>query len=90
MEEIKTVELVKYPNIGGLFRHYKGGLYKVLFMAEDAEHDEPVVVYESVPFGSRHTRKLSSFNEVIPGPIHIKDGNAIVTRSNVERFKPTC
>ncbi len=39
----------------GLYRHYKGGLYRVLFVAQDSTNDsdgestqEPVVVYISL------------------------------------------
>ena len=56
---------VYYPEMGGIYKHYKGGLYKVLTMAEYSESDEPMVVYRSLGFKSIHVRPLSSFNEVV-------------------------
>jgi hypothetical protein len=52
----------KYPIIGGLYRHYKGGLYEVISMATHTETNEVVVVYKSIHFGSVHVRPLSSWN----------------------------
>lgn len=37
--------------IQGKYRHYKGGLYKVMHEAINTENDEPVIVYRE--FGKR-------------------------------------
>ncbi len=58
---------ILYPKIGGIYKHYKGGMYEVLLMATDSETDEPVVVYKSLLFGSHHTRPLKSWNEKVKG-----------------------
>ena len=40
--EIKPVE----SHIKGIYRHYKGGMYRVLFVAHHSETLEDMVVYE--------------------------------------------
>lgn len=52
-----------YPVIGGRYRHYKGGLYKVVKMATHTETNEPMVVYRSLNFGSWYCRPLTNWNE---------------------------
>lgn len=40
---------------GGIYRHYKGALYKVLFLAHDANHeDRTVVVYMPLQLDGAH------------------------------------
>ncbi len=56
----------------GIYRHYKGGLYKVHTVAYSEATLEPVVVYESitesesVPKGTFWVRPLSEFTEELP------------------------
>jgi hypothetical protein len=52
-------DLVKYPVINGLYRHYKGGTYQVITMAVHTETQEPLVIYKSIMFGSIYARPLS-------------------------------
>lgn len=59
---------IKYPEIGGLYRHYKGGLYKVLTLAKHSEREEEIlVIYRSIHFGSIHARPLSMWFDKIKG-----------------------
>jgi len=36
----------------GIYRHYKGGLYRVLFLARHSETEEAMVVYQAL-YGER-------------------------------------
>jgi len=50
----------------GLYRHYKGGMYRVLFTAQDSTNGrdlELVVVYLSCKHGTLNTRRQSEFVE---------------------------
>ena len=66
-----------YPEPGSLYRHYKGGLYKVLFLSTHTETKEVLVNYQSIHFGSYHSRPLESWNG------NVKDDGL----QNIERFK---
>lgn len=57
--------MVKYPEIGSSYRHYKGGLYEVITMATHTETNEALVIYKSLYFGSIHARPLDQWFEVI-------------------------
>lgn len=56
--------IVEYPLMGKIYDHYKGGRYRVLFMAKDS-NDEPVVVHQSLLFGSYHVRPLKEWFEIV-------------------------
>ena len=55
-------EKKSYPTPGYRYRHYKGGLYDVLFLSEHSETEEALVNYQSVQFGSYYSRPLDSWN----------------------------
>jgi len=52
-----------YPLPGSLYKHYKGGIYEVLTLATHTETNEPMVVYQSMLFGSIYARPLSEWNK---------------------------
>jgi hypothetical protein len=54
-----------YPTPGVTYRHYEGGLYEVLHLAEDRDHKSTVVVYKSVHFGTYYTKTLEKWLEKI-------------------------
>ena len=58
-------EFVKYPEIGRIYNHYKGGKYEVITLAKHSETDETLVIYKSLHFGSIHARPLKMWFEVI-------------------------
>ena len=68
-----------YPEPGKYYRHYKGGLYKVLFLSTHTETKEVLVNYESIHFGSYHSRPLDSWNEQA-----IDDAKRKITRFKLE------
>lgn len=57
------VQSIDYPSIGGIYQHYKGGMYKVLFLSKHTETNEILVNYQSIHFGSYYSRPLESWNE---------------------------
>ncbi len=55
------------------FQHFKGGLYKMLFLAKDSETQESLVVYQAMYKESAiWVRKASDFFSVV-----IKEGKEI-------------
>lgn len=50
---------------GEIYRHYKGGKYKVITLANHSETKEPMVVYQSLSFGSTHVRPLEIWDEEV-------------------------
>ena len=56
--------MVNYPEPGKNYRHYKGGLYKVLFLSKHSENGEILVNYQSLLFGSYYSRPLESWDEL--------------------------
>lgn len=56
-------EWKKYPVIGGLYTHYKGGTYEVITLAKHTETNEDLVIYKSTEFGSIYARPLSMWFE---------------------------
>jgi hypothetical protein len=59
-------DYIDYPIPNQTYRHYKGGLYKVLFLSKHTETGEILVNYQSVIFGSYYSRPLESWNEKTP------------------------
>lgn len=45
-----------------IYRHYKGGLYRLLFHATDAETRKTVVVYESLEDNRPYVRDWQDFH----------------------------
>lgn len=52
----------------GKFRHFKGGIYEVLFEAENAETQETMVVYRRVDTGKMYVRSKVEFLGVVRIP----------------------
>ncbi len=50
----------------GLYRHFKGGMYRVLFVARHSETEEPMVVYQAL-YGEcgYWVRPASMWNETV-------------------------
>jgi hypothetical protein len=52
----------------GVYHHYKGGYYRVLFTAitsTNAQQGRPVVVYVSLTKGTIHVRDEEEFHELV-------------------------
>lgn len=59
-------------NIGDVFRHFKGNVYKVIALARDCEDLSEVVVYQNVEKGDTWVRPLDNFLETVT-----RDGKSI-------------
>ena len=51
---------------GGLWHHYKGGLYRVICRARHENDGVPMVVYEDIGTGRIYVRRESEWEEPIP------------------------
>lgn len=52
--------------VGGTYRHYKGNLYKVLYLATHTETEEKLVVYQDLKDESKvWARPVSMWNETV-------------------------
>ena len=61
-KEIKPIE----SDISGIYRHYKGGMYRVICLAHHSETLEDMVVYQAM-YGEKGiwVRPKAMFDEVI-------------------------
>ena len=50
---------------GEIWRHYKGGDYTIITLANHTENKEPLVIYQSISFGSIYARPLTVWCETI-------------------------
>lgn len=64
-EEFEPFNMIKYPEINGIYKHYKGGKYQVITLATHTETSEPMVVYKSLLFGSVYCRPLNIFTDTV-------------------------
>lgn len=53
---------------GQFIQHFKGGFYRILHFATDAETNEPVVVYISLKDGQIWTRPETEFHDAVEWP----------------------
>lgn len=52
---------INYPKVGKLYKHYKGGTYRVLTLANHADTKEILVIYQSIEFSSIYARPLNDW-----------------------------
>lgn len=65
MENKVEFKEILYPMIGGKYKHYKGGYYEVIGMANHSETGEAMVVYKSLLFGGVYVRPLKMWFETV-------------------------
>lgn len=64
---------MNYPEPNRIYRHYKGGLYRVLFLSKHTETGEVLVNYQSIHFGSYYSRPLDLWNELVSDETSVLD-----------------
>ena len=55
-------EIPKIPIPGLTYKHYKGGIYRVLHLAKHTETGELMIIYQSLQFGTYYARPLENWN----------------------------
>ena len=55
----------KYPKLGRLYKHYKGGTYRIHFLSRHTTTGEELVNYQSIEWGSYHSRPLCEWFETV-------------------------
>ncbi len=55
----------KYPEINAVYDHYKGGSYRILFLSKYSVDDQILVNYQSLEFGTYHSRPLKEFSDKV-------------------------
>ena len=75
--------MVKYPQPGEIWQHYKGGRYKIVCMCNHTDTNEILVIYKSFSFGGFHARPFSEWHDVIGWEKIWKDGAEV----DIKRFK---
>jgi hypothetical protein len=57
--------MANYPKIDKLYKHYKGGTYRVKFLSKHTTTGEELVNYQSIEWGSYHSRPLSEWFDTV-------------------------
>lgn len=55
---------MEYPLPNQIYKHYKGGTYKVISLATHTEQNQILVIYKSLNFGSVYARPLEQWNQL--------------------------
>lgn len=51
--------------LGKIYRHFKGNMYKVIAFAKHSETTEDMVVYQPLKTGDNWVRPMSMWNDVV-------------------------
>lgn len=70
--------MINYPKVGRFYKHYKGGTYRVLFLSKHTETGEVLVNYQSLEYGSYHSRPLDIFFDNVND--NVEDDGRVVYR----------
>ena len=68
------------PVIDGIYEHFKGGIYKVHHLAQSADTQEVMVIYESLTYGGFWARRLDDWNEHVVKPKYSYEGPSFVLK----------
>lgn len=60
------------PQVGEIYRHYKGGEYEIVSRPLDEETLNPLVIYRSLLHGTEWSRSLFVFSELIEVEIEVE------------------
>ena len=49
----------------GIYRHFKGGMYELMFISRHSETEEEMVIYKSMKDGGYWARPIGMWNETV-------------------------
>lgn len=78
--------------VGDTFRHYKGGLYRLICMSRDANDGTPCAVYQDIGTGRIYHRSVLEFTESVDWHEYVMVSEGGILRQNqvpvrVARFR---
>jgi len=65
-----TLEVDNQLVVGGLYRHFKGGIYEIVGFATCTQSDETVVIYKSYEQTKLWTRPIADFLTLLNTSTH--------------------
>lgn len=65
LKDLAQQQAVGGPQVGEIYRHYKGGLYVIVARSIKEDTLEPLVTYRSNAKGTFWTRTLANFTEEV-------------------------
>ena len=54
---------------GGVWRHYKGGLYRVICRARHESTGDPLVIYQDIGTGRIYARAEAEWQQMVDGHV---------------------
>lgn len=61
----RKVKIMQEIEVGKVYKHYKGNIYKIIALGKHSENCEEMVVYQSIKDGAVWIRPKSMWNDKI-------------------------
>ena len=62
---LTIINMTQKIEVGKTYRHYKGGIYKIIALAKHSETNEDMIVYQSQSTQDIWVRPKTMWNEII-------------------------